>query len=70
MCRSIKQLRVAEQPITKEEITAASLQFVRKVTGFRSPSRANTAAFDNAVNDIAEATTKVLEELGCNTRSS
>lgn len=59
MCRSIKRLRKAEQLATDEEITAAALQFVRKVSGYRVPSRANQAAFDRAVADV-EASTRVL----------
>jgi hypothetical protein len=59
MCRSIKQLRRPEQPPTDEELQAAALQFVRKVSGYRVPSRANEAAFNEAVAEIA-ATTRVL----------
>lgn len=63
MCRSIKQLRDAEVPATEEEIRAAALQFVRKVSGYRKPSRANQAAFDAAVVEVAAATQKLLNEL-------
>ena len=59
MCRSIKQLRRPEGPPTDEELRAAALQFVRKVSGYRAPSRANQPAFDEAVEAIA-ATTQVL----------
>lgn len=59
MCRSIKQLRRVDQPPNEEELRAAALQFVRKVSGYRVPSRANQAAFDRAVAEIA-ATTRVL----------
>ncbi|RIK46150.1 MAG: DUF2277 domain-containing protein [Chloroflexi bacterium] len=52
MCRSIKQLRLPDRPATEEEIHAAALQFVRKISGFRQPSRRNAAAFDAAVTDI------------------
>jgi hypothetical protein len=61
MCRSIKQLRIPETPPTQAEIDAAALQYVRKVTGFRTPSRANRAAFEQAVAEIATATRCVLE---------
>jgi hypothetical protein len=63
MCRSIKQLRNAEIPATEEEIRAAALQFVRKVSGYRKPSRTNQAAFDAAVEEVATATEKLLSEL-------
>jgi hypothetical protein len=55
MCRSIKTLFNFEPPATEEEIRAASLQFVRKLSGFDSPSKANRVAFDRAVEDIAAA---------------
>ena len=64
MCRSIKQLRNAEIPATEEEIHAAALQFVRKVSGYRKPSKVNEAAFERAVDEIAEVTQKLLTELG------
>ncbi len=63
MCRSIKQLRVPEGPPTQAEIDAAALQYVRKVTGYRVPSRANRAAFDAAVAEIAISTQRVLDAL-------
>ena len=63
MCRSIKQLRQPDQPPTEAEIQAAALQFVRKVSGFRKPSRANQAAFDLAVAQIAQATQQMLAAL-------
>ena len=63
MCRSIKQLRNAEIPATGEEIQAAALQFIRKVSGYRKPSRANQAAFDAAVLEVAAATQKLLAEI-------
>ncbi len=62
MCRSIKTLRT-QDAVTDEEIRAAALQFVRKVSGYRAPSRANEAAFDAAVNDIADSTEKLLQQL-------
>ena len=63
MCRSIKQLRGLEQPVTEEEIRAAALQFVRKVSGYRAPSRRNAEAFERAVDQVAEATRQLLEAL-------
>jgi hypothetical protein len=63
MCRSIKQLRVPGGPATDEEVRAAALQFVRKVSGFRAPSRANQAAFDAAVEEVTEATRRLLGQL-------
>lgn len=68
MCRSIKTLRSAESPATHEETQAAALQFVRKVSGYRTPSRANEAAFNQAVDDIARITDTLLQSL--RTRSS
>jgi hypothetical protein len=64
MCRSIKTLRRAEAPATDEEIRAAALQFVRKVSGYRVPSRRNAEAFDAAVDDVAEASRRLLDALG------
>jgi hypothetical protein len=63
MCRSIKQLRNSEIPATEEEIRAAALQFVRKVSGYRKPSRANEEAFERAVEEVAEATQKLIDSL-------
>ncbi len=63
MCRSIKQLRRPEGPPTEEEIQAAALQFVRKVSGYRSPSHVNQQVFDQAVAEIAEATRKLVSSL-------
>jgi hypothetical protein len=60
MCRSIKTLRRPEEPATEEEIRAAALQFVRKVSGYRQPSRANAEAFESAVDEIADASTRLL----------
>src|SRR5579871_5270077 len=69
MCRSIKVLRNQETPVTAEEIAAASLQFVRKVSGFRKPSKANQAAFDAAVQEIARSTERLLGHLSVPARS-
>ena len=63
MCRSIKTLRSAETPATHEEMQAAALQFVRKVSGYRTPSRANEAAFNQAADDIAQITDTLLQSL-------
>lgn len=63
MCRNITKLRDYDAPATREEVEAAALQFVRKVSGYRQPSRANQAAFDTAVERIANATTDLLGSL-------
>ena len=63
MCRNIHTLYNYEPPATNEEIHDASLQYVRKVSGFTKPSQANEAAFARAVDEIAEATTRLLEQL-------
>lgn len=63
MCRSIKQLRNSEIPATAEEIRAAALQFVRKVSGYRKPSKVNEESFERAVDEVAEATRKLLATL-------
>lgn len=63
MCRSIKKLRQPEGLPTEQEMEAAALQFVRKVSGYRKPSRANEEAFDNAVSQITAATRRMFEKL-------
>lgn len=63
MCRSIKTLRNPEIPATEEEIRAAALQFVRKVSGYRKPSKVNAEAFERAVEDVARTTQLLLNEL-------
>jgi len=63
MCRSIKPLRLPDRLATEQEIQEAALQFVRKVSGYRKPSRANQPAFDAAVQEIAAATQKLLDGL-------
>jgi hypothetical protein len=63
MCRNIKTLFNFEPPVTDEEIRAASLQFVRKISGFNKPSKANEAAFLLAINQVAEASTRLLRAL-------
>lgn len=63
MCRSIHTLYNVEPAPSREEAQAAALQFVRKVSGYRKPSRANTEAFERAVEEIADVTWRLLEEL-------
>lgn len=63
MCRSIKKLRHPDQPATDEELQEAALQFVRKVSGYRVPSRPNKEAFDKAVAEIATSTRILLSNL-------
>ena len=66
MCRNIKTLFNFEPPVTDEEIRAASLQFVRKLSGFNKPSKANEVAFLAAVDDIAAVSRKLLNALETN----
>jgi hypothetical protein len=63
MCRNIRTLYNFEPPTTRDEIDAAALQYVRKVSGMNAPSRANETAFERAVAEIAAATTRLLDEL-------
>ena len=63
MCRNIRPLFNFEPPATDDEIRAAALQFVRKVSGFQKPSAANAAAFDRAVDDVARAARLMLASL-------
>jgi hypothetical protein len=63
MCRNIKTLFNFEPPATEEEIKASSLQFVRKLSGFTSPSKANQVAFDRAVEEVAGAARTLIESL-------
>ena len=63
MCRNIKRLRQQDSFPSDEELHLAALQFVRKVSGFHTPSRRNAAAFDHAVVEIAGTTQKLLEQL-------
>lgn len=63
MCRSIKVLRDYENPPAEEDIEAAALQFVRKISGFRKPSKRNEEAFDRAVEEITLASRRLLEDL-------
>ena len=66
MCRKIKTLYNFEPPTTGEEIRAAALQYVRKVSGFNQPSKANAAAFERAVEEISAASTRLLSALETN----
>ena len=63
MCRNIRTLFNFDPPATDQEIRAAALQFVRKVSGFNKPSQANQAAFDRSVDDVAEAARRLLDSL-------
>jgi hypothetical protein len=63
MCRNIKTLFNFDPPATDEEIRAASLQFVRKVSGFNAPSKANEAAFDRAVDDVFQVARRLVDSL-------
>ncbi len=63
MCRSIKTLRRKDQGATEEEVRAAALQFVRKVSGYRAPSRANEETFNAAVEEITAASRRLLDSL-------
>ena len=66
MCRNIRNLFNFDPPVTGEEIRAASLQFVRKISGFNKPSKANEEAFQRAVNEIAEVSARLLQTLETN----
>jgi hypothetical protein len=63
MCRNIKTLFNFDPPVTDDEIRAASLQFVRKISGFTNPSKANEKAFDAAVDEVARASARLLRSL-------
>lgn len=66
MCRNIKPLFNFDPPVTDEEVRAASLQFVRKISGFTKPSKANEEAFDHAVAEVAAAARHLLDSLVTN----
>lgn len=66
MCRNIKTLFNFDPPATDDEIRAASLQFVRKLSGFTKPSQANTAAFDRAVDEVSVVATRLVRSLVTN----
>jgi hypothetical protein len=63
MCRNIRTLYNFEPPATEEEVRSAALQYVRKLSGFTKPSQANEAAFQRAVDEVAEASTTLLSQL-------
>jgi hypothetical protein len=63
MCRNIRTLYNFEPPATEDEVRAAALQYVRKISGFTQPSQANAAAFQRAVDDVAEVSARLLGEL-------
>lgn len=63
MCRNIRTLFNFEPPATEEEIRASALQFVRKLSGFNKPSHANAAAFDRAVDEVADTARRLLDSL-------
>jgi hypothetical protein len=64
MCRSIKVLRRPGQPATAEELSGAALQFVRKISGFHTPSKANQEAFERAVREISQSSERLLKAIG------
>ncbi len=66
MCRNIKTLFNFDPPVTPEEVRAASLQFVRKITGFHKPSKANEAAFQAAIDEVAAIASRLLRSLETN----
>jgi hypothetical protein len=66
MCRNIRTLFNFEPPATEDEVRASALQFVRKLSGFNAPSRANAAAFERAVDEVAEAARRLLDSLATN----
>jgi hypothetical protein len=66
MCRSIKVLRRPGEPATEDELRGAALQFVRKISGFHKPSRANEAAFERAVFEISKSSERLLREIAAN----
>ena len=66
MCRNIKTLFNFDPPVTADEVRAASLQFVRKISGFNKPSKANEAAFLGAIDEIAAISTRLLHSLDTN----
>ena len=68
MCRSIKPLRMTDRKATEQEINEAALQYIRKVSGYRKPSRGNQEAFDTAVLEVAQATEKLLNHLQIKTK--
>jgi hypothetical protein len=63
MCRSIRTLRGSPEPVSDEDVRAAALQYVRKLSGYRQPSRANAEVFEAAVDEVAAATQRLLDGL-------
>jgi hypothetical protein len=63
MCRSIRTLRGSAEPVSDDEIRAAALQYVRKLSGYRTPARRNEAVFEAAVEEVASATRRLLDGL-------
>ena len=66
MCRNIRPLHNFEPPATHEEVAAAALQYVRKISGYAKPSQANAEAFDRAVQEVAAASARLLDQLETN----
>jgi hypothetical protein len=66
MCRNIRTLFNFEPPASQDEIRASALQFVRKLSGFNAPSRANAAAFERAVDEVTEAARRLIDSLATN----
>jgi hypothetical protein len=66
MCRNIRTLHNFDPPASEEEIRASALQYVRKISGYNKPSRANEEAFNRALESVVEATTRLLAELSTN----
>jgi hypothetical protein len=66
MCRNIRTLHNFEPPATEDEIRASSLQYVRKISGFTKPSQANAEAFERAVDEVAAASARLLDQLVTN----
>ena len=66
MCRNIKTLFNFDPPVTDEEVRAAALQFVRKISGFSKPSKANEAAFESAIDEVAAVSMRLLRSLDTN----
>jgi hypothetical protein len=70
MCRSIKVLRRPGQAATAEELSSAALQFVRKISGFRKPSKANQEAFEKAVREITDSSERLLKAIGAGAKTA
>jgi hypothetical protein len=70
MCRSIKVLRSSEEKATDDDVRAAALQYVRKISGYRKPSKANEAVFGQAVDEIAAASQHLLDSLVAGNRAA